>query len=371
MAQTNFPTQDKATSLYGSGVSIGETSVKLSALTDIYGNVLTMADIGLKGFGTMEPGTNNEEAITFSGITVNADGTSTITGIKSVLAKPPFTETTGFLRSHFGGTRFVISNTGAFYNDLVAYVNGVVVGGAQDASTTVKGITKLNVAPTSPTDPIAVGTNDVATTGASKVIRSKANSLIDDSLLGLTTAGDIVYSDGTDLARLPKGTTGDFLTAGATAPQYTTYANLPEANTFFGGTDITSVEAEYLTDSSTINTLHFHKKTFGTSFGNGATTQTIAHGLGVVPKRIRIKAIGAPNAATLNTSEGIFDGTTYAYLASEANNGASNYTNGTNKIIYQISTGVNASAALDATLITLTWSSTSNGGITFLWEAEV
>lgn len=40
------------------------------------------------------------------------------------------------------------------------YVDGVAIAGAPDASTTVKGITKLSVAPVSATDPIACGDND-------------------------------------------------------------------------------------------------------------------------------------------------------------------------------------------------------------------
>lgn len=42
----------------------------------------------------------------------------------------------------------------------IGYINSVAIAGAPDASTTVKGISKLSTAPVSPTDPIAVGTND-------------------------------------------------------------------------------------------------------------------------------------------------------------------------------------------------------------------
>lgn len=41
-----------------------------------------------------------------------------------------------------------------------AYVDGVAIAGGTDASTTVKGISKLSYAPASATDPIAVGDND-------------------------------------------------------------------------------------------------------------------------------------------------------------------------------------------------------------------
>lgn len=69
-------------------------------------------------------------------------------------------------------------------------------------------------------------TNDdtAATPGASKVARFKANSKLDDAGLGLTTAGDLVYSDGTDFQRLGIGTAGQVLqvNGGATAPEWAT-----------------------------------------------------------------------------------------------------------------------------------------------------
>lgn len=67
-------------------------------------------------------------------------------------------------------------------------------------------------------------TNDdtAATPAASKVTRFKSNSKLDDAGLALTTAGDTVYSDGTDLQRLAIGTAGQILKAnsGATAPSW-------------------------------------------------------------------------------------------------------------------------------------------------------
>jgi hypothetical protein len=119
MADSRNSVQAKATSLYGSGTSIADTTVKLTAFTDIYGNALAMADFGALGHGTIEPGTDNEEAITFSGVTVPGDGTATLTGVKTVLAKTPFTQTAGLIRGHSGGTRFVISNTAAYMNEFL------------------------------------------------------------------------------------------------------------------------------------------------------------------------------------------------------------------------------------------------------------
>lgn len=184
--------------LAGAGTIVGATSVTLTDLTDIYGNVLTMADFGVKGYITLEPNTTNEESATFTGITANVNGTYTLTGVSSGLAQSPYTETGGLVRQHSGGTQVVITDTVQFWNtfpnknndstiaatytftspnypriDSVVtppvddeefvtkkYVDDIIISGAPDASNSTKGITKLSVAAVTPTDPIAVGDND-------------------------------------------------------------------------------------------------------------------------------------------------------------------------------------------------------------------
>jgi hypothetical protein len=75
--------------LFDSAVA-GDTSITLDSLKDIYNNTLTMSDFGDKGFGRINPeGDNVSEAFSFSGITANSDGTYTLTGVKTVLAKYP------------------------------------------------------------------------------------------------------------------------------------------------------------------------------------------------------------------------------------------------------------------------------------------
>lgn len=173
--------------LAGSGVIIGATSITLTTLTDIYANVLTMASFGAEGYITLEPDTTNEESATFTGIIANANGTYTLTGVKTTLAQTPYTETSGLVRQHSGGTKVVITDNVAFWatfgnkkndetligrwgtavaplsgNDLVnkTYADGLAIAGAPDSSTTTKGIGRVSVAPVSPTIPIFVGDND-------------------------------------------------------------------------------------------------------------------------------------------------------------------------------------------------------------------
>lgn len=159
--------------LAGSGVIVGATSIILTSFTDIYGNALALSDFGDKGYGTLEPDTTNEEAFTFTTVTVNANGTVTLGGVSTALAKSPYTETSGLTRQHSGGTKLVISDNVAFWNTFANvnnqetwadiqtfsvppisatdptsssqvankhYVDGVAVAGAPNASATVKGI---------------------------------------------------------------------------------------------------------------------------------------------------------------------------------------------------------------------------------------
>ena len=98
---------------------------------------------------------------------------------------------------------------------------------AVDASTTAKGITKLSTAPAVASNPIAVGDND-----------SRVLSADDATLVGAITA------DATEINQLD----GAIISA----------AQLTEAGTFFGSTDISGAEAETLTDTSDASALHNH-----------------------------------------------------------------------------------------------------------------
>lgn len=246
----------------GAGNIIGATTVVLTSFADIYGNTISsMAPFGVKGYITLEPDTTNEEGATFTGVTANANGTVSLTGISTILAQFPYTETSGLVRQHSGGTKVVVTDNVAFWNTFgntanintwtdiqtfsvppisatnptgstqianKAYVDGVAIAGGADASSTIKGITKLSVNPVSTTSPIAVGDNDTrvptqnendALVGTSGTAVSSANKLVDNAdTTGtglvtrtsyvaslITTAG--TYGDGSDGAMTADGST--------------------------------------------------------------------------------------------------------------------------------------------------------------------
>lgn len=134
-------------SLAGAGAVIGDTTITLKSMTDIDGNALSMSGtFGTIGFGTMEPGNGAlEEQISFSGLTNNANGTVTLTGVKSVAFTSPYTQTTGLSKTHAGSTTFVISNTSGFYDYLTS----------KDDDETVNGLWTFTQNPQSSPAPVA------------------------------------------------------------------------------------------------------------------------------------------------------------------------------------------------------------------------
>lgn len=169
-------------SLEGAGAVSGATSIILQSFTDIDGNLVTMDAFGQIGFGTMEPGNGSlEEQICFTGVTQNANGTATLTGISSVTFLYPYTQMSGLAKTHAGSTTFVISNTSGFYDKFVAkdddgtisetltfttpnfpqmsddttmpteqaqlvtkaYADSLAIAGAPDASTSIQGLVQL------------------------------------------------------------------------------------------------------------------------------------------------------------------------------------------------------------------------------------
>lgn len=115
--------QDQPHTLAGAGVSLGDTTMTLQSFVTIPDGSgvsipITMDMFGSKGFGTLEQGRPREEQISFTGIVQNPDGTATLTGIKNVLFEYPYTETSGFGKSHAGSVFFVISNNPGLYNSF-------------------------------------------------------------------------------------------------------------------------------------------------------------------------------------------------------------------------------------------------------------
>jgi hypothetical protein len=326
-------------SLAGSGVSIGDTSITLTSFTSIDGDLLTMADFGNIGYGTIEP--NNgvyEEQISFTGVTQNGDDSCTLTGVKNVLFVTPYTQSSGTKKSHIGGAKFVVSNTSAMYQTLVDYIDGIAIAGSPVASTTTLGISEISVTPVDIGTPIVVGINDPI----------------------LPTSDEKAAMAGT-------GT--------------------PSASNKFATADIIDTSSSLGTSDTKVPSQKAVKNAFATVAGvttkditAGSTTQNIAHGLGRIPKTVKIVAWRIVGSY-LFQSITVYNGTTQnAQCFIADGNGSQNIRmEQTDFLLAYETTNVGGPAyqkgviTFDATNIIITWTKSSitpsAGTYYLMWEA--
>lgn len=228
MTDTRKYVQAQPFTLSGSGAVTGATTIILQSFAQIDGTLLTMTDFGTKGFGTMEPGNSTfEEQISFTGVTQNANGTATLTGVSTVLNVSPYTETSGLAQTHAGSTSFVISNTAGFYNTFVNKADDEVITGQyqfpNDASTPTLGASY--VAPTLDTqvaskkyiDNIAILGAPNATTTTQGLVELGIQSEIDAATAIGGTGASIVATPATTRAVL----INDYIASGGTANSIT------------------------------------------------------------------------------------------------------------------------------------------------------
>lgn len=131
MADTRNFVQGQDYYLAGSGVGLSDTSIILTSLTlPNSEELITMSMFGTLGYMTIEPETSREENISFTGITQNANGTATLTGVTRGLGfVPPYTQDTSLRQSHAGSTLIRITNSAPFYNELAVKGNDETITG--------------------------------------------------------------------------------------------------------------------------------------------------------------------------------------------------------------------------------------------------
>lgn len=281
MADANKYVAVKETTLTA-GMTSTEMSFTVATVEDRAGNTLTMTDFGTTGFGVFEPGTAKEEHFTFIGISA-----TTITiGERGLAMKSPYTNVPANQKSHSAGNQVILySNTPRFFDELSGkdndetitgiwtftnpnyprmdsatpapvddeefatkkYADDLAIAGSPDATQSVKGIVEIATdaelasgaasgSGDTTADLVAHAASHNETAAAGKVPVAESTSKLGQDWVGLTTAGDLVKSDGTDLQRFPVGTGDQYLkvNAGGTDIEYGG-DNLEEANTFFDG----------------------------------------------------------------------------------------------------------------------------------------
>lgn len=130
------PVQIRELRIAGSGISALETSItfRKMVLVDTDETPVTMSMFGTIGYITLEPKTDREENISFTGITQNANGTATITGVtRGLEPDTPYAENSSFKFPHAGGAIAVVSNSSAYYSQFGKLANDEEITGYWEA----------------------------------------------------------------------------------------------------------------------------------------------------------------------------------------------------------------------------------------------
>lgn len=440
-----------AAGTYNLGSSIGstDTSILLSSFADpITGVLYTMTILETSiAFGTIAPKTSSSEFISFTGITQNANGTATLTGVTRGLGRyAPYTPSSSYQLPHSGQSIFILSDMPQVFNEYVAAGNAetitglftfttspvvptggtgtqaannqdianAITGASGTATNTNFGTVKLSVAAVSTPNPIVVGDNDSRVPTANETAALVGN----DTTIAIGTGNKVVTQTGLQNQSENYGvTTGSAnayilalspvptaYKAGQTIRFTTNFANTGSAtiNVNSLGAKTLQLNGSALTSGQLANGATYQATYDGANFQisspvsgssgysitkvgvanipTSASTQTIAHGLGTTPKSVQINATKGTDASGNPggvLSFGAYNGSTTATVGQTYNTGSgafsynfAPFTNTTSIIYLQTASdplGCQATIAVDATNITLTWTaigtySTANNG---------
>ena len=454
--------------LAGSGVIVGATSITLTDLVDIYGNVLTMSSFGSFGYITLEPDTSNAEGATFTGVTANANGTYTLTGVKTLLAVSPYTETSGLVRNHAGGTKVVVTDNVAFWNTFVnknntasisaiytfatgatpiitdqpttptqaankAYVDGVAIQGGSNASTTIQGFVQLPTQAQVEAGDIrgSAGTSYLVLMNQQYGARNYIGTAIDSgtinayagtytpvpTALATGMVACIIAGRTNTLASTfsPNGLTAKNITMGATSLLPGVIVTNSMAMVEYNGTSDSWEVINVTRNTGTPATggMTVQRRVTGDiivpttptaatdaaskgyvdgvtylTFTNGVTTKNaadasatnnIAHGLGRIPKKVRITATfpgvtGGSDTTGFAYAMTVYNGTTQSSVSNYPTDATPVYTSQSTFTLNGAATNGTQTGVVtfDATNIIITWTKTNSptGTYFIVWEAE-
>lgn len=247
----------------------------------------------------------------------------------------------------------------------VKYVNDTASFGAPDATTLVKGIVKMSVAPVSASSPIAVGDND------GRVPTQSENDALVGTSGSPSSSNKYVTNDDTSTtgsgAKIPRGVSGKIDTSWIDVG--TTASKIVQLD---GGARLPAVSGELLTNLPVDSVLQKSGIDSSWAFNTASGTLTIAHGLGSTPSLVIIKAVLTDTSLGLS-SYGTYNGTTTTcvYFNTTPNTGSST----TNVIeLWETPTSLGQRATITVTGSNILLAFTRVGGtgagtISILWQA--
>jgi hypothetical protein len=191
----------------GNSISSTDTSIKLSSFTEpISLTKYTMAMLNTDiAYGTIAPQSSQSELISFSGITQNADGSATLTGVVRGLSRSyPYTASSTFRMAHAGQSIFILSDAPGLFNEYVTKRNDETISGAKTftATSTFASTTIVSTTPT--TNTMAANKLYVDTVGSNVITALKAATNI---WTGTNTFGTTTFTLSPTVPALPVANT--------------------------------------------------------------------------------------------------------------------------------------------------------------------
>ncbi len=300
-------------------------------------------------------------------------------------------------KTHAGASKFILSNDAAFYNNLILYMNAIAGAGAANASTTVKGIVQAAT--------VAQINAGTATGSTGAVLAVTPDALINSESLKYVTAvrnTGISYGVATGTASaytltlatslvstLASGTYVNFLVPITNATGVTLNINSLGAKALRkNGTtalytgDLTTGQIATAVYDGTVfqvpGTRLFSSGSASKNLGDSNTTQTIAHGLSSIPKKLRFSwslsssdrfasGIGTFDPSGQFSSSSAFDASSGNGAVVSSSIAGIILVSGADPTVYLTGT-----VSVDATNISIAWvrTGTPSGTVTFIWESE-
>ena len=383
-----------------SSIGSTDTSLTLASFTEpISETAYTMAVMNTDVcYGTISPQSTQSEFISFTGITQNADGTATLTGVTRGLSRSyPYTTSTTFKLPHSGQSIFILSDAPGLFNEYTkrrntetvsnvwtftasptlptpvanmdaatkAYADSLSYNGTVDANTTTKGIVEQAT-----TAEIDAGTS-TGSTGAVLAVTASPMiaSIYYTQLPTVNEKAAMVGTSGSPSA------TNLYVTA-LDATAVATVAKIVRWNS--SATITVSVTPSATTDA--VNKTYVDTNPATSTFGvatmdiSSTAVVTITHNLGRTPKLVRISAM-VNSSGVQAESDGVSNGSAHSCIwrGPSASNTYAGQGNGSYITIIHIDNS-NVSYVADsitstAVILTNTKDGSPTGTSYLLWEA--